>query len=250
MNKKETKENKGLRWFDGKRLVASLRSGDYAHAGEEIAIIQCFDYLTKFSQQKILDAGCGQGGTAKFIQDQGWGLVTGVDIEEQSIAFAKEKYPDVHFETSEIFPSSTFDLIILFNAFYAFPDQLSALKALRLVAHKDTELMIFEYTDLTAGHNPLYRDDDPKKTFQPIRLEKIEAILSETGWQKILFIPLNDEYEKWYTEFFEKIKIKKNKLIEEFGEVQYGKAFKRYSEILGAIRTKQLGGCILKAKAV
>ena len=46
--------------------------------------------------------GCGLGGTAKHIQDQGFGEVTGFDVEKKSIQYAMEHYPDVEFHTADV----------------------------------------------------------------------------------------------------------------------------------------------------
>ena len=53
--------------------------------------------LDFFEGKTILDVGCGQGGTANFVQENGWGRVVGFDIEEESIAYAKERYKAVQF---------------------------------------------------------------------------------------------------------------------------------------------------------
>ncbi|MEI9901962.1 MAG: class I SAM-dependent methyltransferase [Hyphomicrobium sp.] len=36
---------------------------------------------------------CGRGGTAAYMQNHGWGRVTGIDIEPKSIEYARETSP-------------------------------------------------------------------------------------------------------------------------------------------------------------
>ncbi|MCP4315878.1 MAG: class I SAM-dependent methyltransferase [Hyphomicrobiales bacterium] len=57
----------------GKQLLALVRQGNYAHAGEEEAIELAMADLPKDAGQELLDAGCGRGGTAAYLQAHGWG---------------------------------------------------------------------------------------------------------------------------------------------------------------------------------
>ncbi len=121
---------------DGKRLLATVRGGDYAHAGEEEAIHLLWERLPKIPTQACLDAGCGRGGTAAFVQSHDWGSVTGVDIDATSICGGLCEAsrtaiftPSTSSKPDSAFPGQ-FDIIYAFNAFYAFPDQPAALAAL------------------------------------------------------------------------------------------------------------------------
>ena len=84
-----------MRQYTGKNLVALLRGKNYAHAGEEEAISMVMNYFPKNKDQTILDVGCGLGETSAFIQNNGWGLVTGFDIEKESIDYAQKTYPEI-----------------------------------------------------------------------------------------------------------------------------------------------------------
>ena len=98
-----------------------------------------FAPLAKSSDRKILDVGCGLGGTAHYIQQQGWGTVVGFDIEQEAIDYARKHYPDIEFMISDVIDVHTglnnrqFDVLCLFNVFYAFSDQSRALQALHKV---------------------------------------------------------------------------------------------------------------------
>jgi SAM-dependent methyltransferase len=84
-----------LNSFQGKRLLALARGGDYAHAGETESIDLVWNRLPKTPTQQVLDAGCGRGGTAAYIQRAGWGKVTGIDIEGESIQRGRDVYPEI-----------------------------------------------------------------------------------------------------------------------------------------------------------
>lgn len=244
----------GLRWYQGKRLVSNVRGSDYAHAGEEDAIIKCLSRFPKNTDRVILDVGCGQGGTAHFIQTQGWGKTVGFDIEQDSIDYARRHYPNIEFYALDVaiagknLSGRSFDIICLFNSFYAFPDQISALKSLRLLATQNTYLIIFEYTDITTdGNNPFIRRDDPIKSFLPIRFDAISSMLARANWSCIEVVTLENEFRTWYEQLVDKIVNEKTRIVSEFGEEGYLKALNRYTGIYHAIRDRILGGCIIYA---
>jgi SAM-dependent methyltransferase len=137
---------------DGKRLLAAVRDGDFAHAGEAAAVRMGWECMPKRPDQSCLDAGCGRGGTAALVQSERWGQVVGLDIDSETISSAQSAYPSVKFvaadviRAGELFPAQ-FDIIYAFNAFYAFPDQQAAIAALRLTAKPDAILCLFDYLD-------------------------------------------------------------------------------------------------------
>ena len=112
----------------GKQILSLIRSGDYAHAGEEEAIRRTLDGVTPSPTRAILDMGCGLGGTADYISRLSLGSVTGIDIDSDTIAYAKERYPDCRFtccpagECSR-FLQPGFSLVVTFNALYTFPEK-------------------------------------------------------------------------------------------------------------------------------
>jgi hypothetical protein len=53
--------------FEGKRILALIRDGDYAHAGEEEAIECSFRSIPKNLEHWLLDVGCGRGGSADYL---------------------------------------------------------------------------------------------------------------------------------------------------------------------------------------
>ena len=122
----------------GKAILAHVRGAAYAHAGEEEAIAVVMAGLPKGSGLRILDAGCGLGGTAHYLQSGGWGTVTGFDIDGTTLLRARELFPDVEFVESDVgrvsqraLGSQRFDLVVCFNSFYAFPNHPEALSQLR-----------------------------------------------------------------------------------------------------------------------
>src|SRR3990167_10845553 len=167
----------GLRWFQGKKYMSYIRGGDYTHPGEEQAILETLSPFPKDKNRLILDVACGLGGTANFIQKNGWGKVVGFDIEPASIEYAKQAYPGVEFHVSDVIDVSKtlsdkkFDMICIFSSFLVFNYQKTALKTLHSIAKEDAQLVIFEYVDLMpVNKNSLIKTEPKNAAFLPLRL--------------------------------------------------------------------------------
>src|ERR1700676_4808823 len=88
--------------FTGKQLLALIRESDYAHAGEEEAIEITLRNYPRRRDQLLLDIGCGRGGTANYVQGNGWGRVAGIDAEPDSIMRARRVYPAIEFHACDV----------------------------------------------------------------------------------------------------------------------------------------------------
>lgn len=239
---------------EGKRLLAALRGADYAHAGEETAIELALAEWPKNSRRRILDAGCGRGGTAHFLRTHGWGLVTGVDRDSDSIDHAREKYPEVTFATADLtdarsLPDGPFDGITMFNVLYAISDQAAALKALRTVAAPGAQLMIFDYTG-TGGYEKAVASLHPEfALWHPPIMAKMSATLQAAGWDLVTTHSLNREYERWYADLVSRFTTRQTALasVADEATIAYAKGF--YANLLHLIREGALGGAIFHAEA-
>lgn len=85
-----------------KEFLAYLRQGDFAHPGEIDAIELALAPIAKKNSQRILDVGCGLGGTAEYVQRHGWGRVMGIDLDPGLTQYAKTHYPTVSFAQGDI----------------------------------------------------------------------------------------------------------------------------------------------------
>ncbi|KPJ68096.1 MAG: hypothetical protein AMJ43_01445 [Coxiella sp. DG_40] len=244
----------GLRWFEGKKMVSFVRGGDYAHPGDEVLINKALERFSKSQDRSILDVGCGLGGTAHYIQKQGWGRVTGVDIEEISIQYAKETYPEVEFYTSDVMVTSDvlkgkkFDLICLFSSFYSFANQLGALKELSKIASENAALVIFEYTDLSGGRSQQIQVDNKNLFSLPVDKSNFKNMLTMSNWKYVDSVNLDEESEKWYEELVKSFERKRKQIIEIFGIDVYQRGYDRYLEIYSAFKSKIMGASIFYAR--
>jgi ubiquinone/menaquinone biosynthesis C-methylase UbiE len=235
--------------FEGKRILALVREGDYAHAGEEQAIERSFRSILKTSEQWMLDVGCGRGGSAEFLRRRGWGHVEGIDRDSDSIDYAHATYPEIGFHVCDVLDvprtvNRTFDVIYMLNAFYAFDRQREALAELRKVARPSAQLVIFDYTvGANAGDMP-----NPMMP-HAIRLSEIAAMLREAGWEPGAVEDLNAEYARWYAEFVQRIQIKRTEIEKICGADWYNFVLSMYSGLHGVIAGGGLGGAIVHARA-
>ena len=190
---------------NGKRLLASLRDGDFAHAGEEAAVRMAWECLPKRANQSCLDAGCGRGGTAALVQSERWGQVIGLDIDSETISFAHSAYPSVKFVAAdvrcagELFPAQ-FDIIYAFNAFYAFPDQQAALSALRVAAKSEAILCLFDYLDQGGFNQTGFAGKPETLLWRPLSMKSLPSELDQTGWRLREWRDISENYEIWYSE--------------------------------------------------
>jgi ubiquinone/menaquinone biosynthesis C-methylase UbiE len=237
----------------GKNFLSFLREGNYAHAGEEEAIVMALRNFPKNAAQQILDVGCGLGGTAKFVQDQGWGKVVGVDIEAESIEYANKHYPEAEFHqsdvvnVSEVIKDKRFDLIYLFNVFYAFPDHLKALQALRRVAKDQAQLIIFDYIDFSDNKCSFIKEAE----LNPLHPENTRKLLEASGWGcSFKLEDITVDYIRWYTNLVEKLHKKKEEAIRRFGQNYYDHADDRYTSFIKNFIAGNIGGAIVYAAAI
>jgi SAM-dependent methyltransferase len=99
---------------------ASIRWGDGVHIKHQIMDgIHSFFYERIPENAKVLDLGCGIGAVADSIARQANADVLGMDMNEASIAFARERYrhPRLRFITGNVFTDlpldEKFDVIVL-----------------------------------------------------------------------------------------------------------------------------------------
>ena len=243
------------RGYIGKKLVSYLRQNDFAHAGEAEAIDLVMRKFKKTPNQKILDAGCGLGGTAKYIQDQGWGIVTGFDIENKSINYAQRRYKSIDFYVSDViqvdqlFETNTFDIICLFNSFYAFDDQTKALSTLWKISNHTSTLAIFDYAISTNSKNFFYGEKFKLHSpFSPVITGQIENVLQSTKWNLTELLDISEKYLIWYKALINKLNEKKDQILDLFGLAAYKKAHDTYTDIYNALENKTLGGVIVYAE--
>lgn len=236
--------------FQGKRVLALVRDGDFAHAGEEEAIERAMEEVPKDPNQCILDAGCGRGGTAAYMQRHDWGQVTGIDVEAESIAHAQEVYPDLTFILCNINEVAArldrhFDVITLFNVLYALPDHAVGLRALASRGKSKARLVVFDYVDRGRyQEEPLVNSGGPFLPNPPM-LADLSETLEAGGWRLQEARELHDDYERWYIALISKIEAKRDAIEGSAGPEAFEHVLGLYSGLLSAMRNGRLGGAVV-----
>jgi len=236
--------------FQGKRVLAMVRDGDFAHAGEEEAIERAMREVPKDPNQCILDAGCGRGGTAAYMQRNGWGQVTGIDVEAESIAHAQEVYPDLTFVSCNINELALhldrcFDVITLFNVLYALPDHAGGLRSLADRGKPKARLVIFDYVDRGGYQGAPFVNPGIPFLPNPPRLEGLTETLETGGWRLQEVRELHDDYERWYVALISQIKAKRDAIERLVGPDGFEHVLGRYGGLLSEIREGRLDGAVI-----
>jgi cyclopropane fatty-acyl-phospholipid synthase-like methyltransferase len=240
-------------------LLARLRAGDYAHPGETEAIDIFLTHLKTHAFRPllhVLDVGCGRGGTAHYLKSTlPAARVYGIDRDEKAIAHAQAKYLDIDFTICDLMEigvlsyETPFDLIYFFSVFYALSreQQQAALKKLAAHAQPGTILALCEYINVAQDPGFCLKDFSGI-SMNPPALPDLRGWLTEAGWEVIDVVDLNAEYQRWYSDFLEKLEARKEALLAEFTEEAYGRVASTFQEILARIKSKQWAGNIVYAK--
>ena len=241
--------------FEGKRILALIRDGDYAHAGEEEAIERALRSVAKDPRSWMLDVGCGRGGSAEYLRRHGWGNLAGIDRDNDSIAYAKTTYPEVEFHTCDVLDVSAnvtreFDVIYMLNAFYAFTDQRNALEALRKVAKLGARLVVFDYAISGSPNETDLSVEGQVFIPHPIQLAGIGELLRESAWEPGAVEDLSGDYTRWYAAFVERIRRKQVQIEKIGGDEWYRFVLSMYSGLHDVIASGKLGGAIVHGIAV
>jgi SAM-dependent methyltransferase len=234
------------------RVLSLVREGAYAHAGEEEAIELAIRPIEKKADQIIVDAGCGRGGTASYLQAKGWGKVVGFDIEPASIAAARSRYPAVEFYVCDVCDAdrtidARADIVCMFNAYYCFPDQARALRTLRNVSASGAHMGDFRSCEPRKLRPDALMDAGRPFLPSPPLLSQIPHVLESAGWRVDEVEEVHDAYVKWYSDLVSKIEAKRSEILALAGAAGYDHVLSLYRGLLQAAIQKSLGAAFIRA---
>lgn len=235
--------------FDGKQFLADVRRSDFAHAGEVESIKLMFATTPVKEDRRVLDAGCGRGGTADYVHRNGFGQVVGIDIESQSIEYAKKQYPNVEFEVCDICDAGSkypraFELIYMFNAFYAVENKAAAMASLRKASKKEGLLYIFDYVTL----KPEQTMPEVMLSQKPATMSEFRTLLKDSSFELTEARTLDREYIAWYRKFL--TQFDSDLLKEKYPQKKIDEVREKYAGLLKAHEDGVFGGALIKAVAI
>jgi len=238
--------------FMGMRVLALVREGDYAHAGEEEAIELAMRPIAKRADQVVLDAGCGRGGTASYLRENGWGTIVGFDIEPASIETARKTYPGVEFHVCDVCDVDRTigvkaDVVCLFNAYYCFPDQPRSLRALRNVSKQGTRMVIFDHVNRGNYDSHALLDAGKPFLLNPPVLSQLPSVLEASGWKVDAIDLAHDSYIRWYRNLVSRIESKQSEIVTLAGSSGFDHVLFLYQGLLRAALHGDLGAAIIRA---
>ena len=119
--------------FTGERIVPG-KTAEELFREHEVRYV----FAGKFAAGKeVLDVACGTGVGTAFLRQSGANQVWGLDIDQESISFAKAKYRDCEFAQSDAtelcLPDNSVDLVVSFETLEHLKDQKKFLKECRRV---------------------------------------------------------------------------------------------------------------------
>lgn len=233
----------------GKAILALVRRGDYAHPGEEEAIQGVVTLLPRQGVSRLLDVGCGRGGTADWFRRHGWGQVVAIDIDQESIRYGQQTYPEIEFHACDVDGMSQlslppFDVAYLFNSFYAFSDQQKALGEIRSMCRDGAHVLIFDYTRPHGGDLPVALGSEIGR---PVVIETLRSWMSPDKWETASVTDMTGNFVAWYQALVQKIEEKQQPILELAGRDWYDYVLAWYSALRDALVVGALGGAVVHA---
>jgi SAM-dependent methyltransferase len=237
----------------GKRLLALIRDGDYAHPGEEEANELLFAGVQRDPRRRVLDAGCGGAGTAAWVQAHALGTVTGLEIDSATARLARERHPEVTVVEGDLQRagealSGPFELIYSMTAVYAAPDQAAVFGELGALAAPGAELRLFEYADPRGLFASASAGDPSWDWWHPLKPGELPDSLAVAGWPAVTVRDLHPEFLHWYRDLCGRIPAMRHEIVRQFGREWYEFVAREYHGVLEMVRAGVLGGVLVRAR--
>ena len=149
-------------WFDTPFYHLLYKDRDYAEA--KLFMNNLTSYLNLGEKSTILDLACGRGRHSIYLNSLGYDL-TGLDLSENNIAFAKKYENDtLHFEVHDMSVSYNQQFDAVFNLFTSFgyfeneSDNLATIKAIKSNLNKHG-LAVLDFMNVEYVLKNLVKED-------------------------------------------------------------------------------------------
>ncbi len=239
-----------------RKLLAEVRGGDYAHAGDEEAVFYIAKKVRGFSPEIqngfYLDVGSGFGGTGHDMYQMGFKKAWGIDIDASAIKYSQEHYPNLQAivgdaqKLSHYFKPAFFSFLSLFNVFYAIEDKKTVIEELSKVAKPGAILVIYDYVSYDES---FFLQDLAGRPMKPMIISSLQKDLHESGWEVLEVEDFSEKYVFWYEEFLQKLSSQEEELLaKKFSEEDKKRVEKTFRTLLSFMHQKSLGGAAVYAR--
>ena len=132
-----------------------------------------------------------------------------------------------------------FDLICLFNAFYAFKDKAAALQSLRKSAKTGARLCLFDY----VWYKPEIQLPELMLSEKPSTMDEYPDLFRDSKWELSRSQNLDQNYVLWYRRLL--------KRFDALAETRHytaeivEQARKKYSDLLHSLESGAMGGVLI-----
>ncbi len=120
--------------------------------------------------KKILDLGCGSGASTARLAKLG-GDVTGIDISEELLKLAREKYPKIEFVSGDIenlqFNQNSFDIVTASLVVHYLQDLSKLFKSVRKVLRNNGSFIFSMNHPMLSSHEKKYINEEKVYVLKP-----------------------------------------------------------------------------------
>lgn len=157
--------------------------------------IERYKFALEYIKNKnVLDVACGTGYGSKCLLDGGALNVTGIDVSEEAISYAKTHYNDYRLTflqgdaTKLPFPDGYFDIIVSFETIEHIPNYLEYLSEVsRVLKVGGIYIVSTPNRVVTSPSKSLYQKPDNEYHFIEFELHEFESTLKKISLNDIDF---------------------------------------------------------------
>lgn len=176
--------------------------------------------------EKVLDVGCGIGGSAFHIAKVYGAEVFGIDLSTNMISIAHQRCREVNltdkvtFELSDAtkrrLQSCSYDVIYSRDTIIHIEDKLSLFKQFYKWLKPGGRLLITDYSCSAGSHSDQFKAYMKQRGYICYPVEKYGKVLEEAGFHNVQAIDMTDQFIEILHNEKNKVHNIKNEFIEEF----------------------------------
>ncbi|HCY86562.1 MAG TPA: class I SAM-dependent methyltransferase [Desulfobacteraceae bacterium] len=193
--------------------IRDLGPVDQLHTGGAPATLALMKKANLPENSRVLDAGCGIGGSSRLLADTFGFTVTGIDLVTDFVETARtlsewavphlDTGSDISFDQGSVtdlpYEDNTFDAVLCQHILMNIPDKAAGLKEFSRVLRSGGKLILHEITDGDgpAPQMPVPWASNASTSFLVSR-EQLAEYLSSTGFTQVFFEDITEASARWW----------------------------------------------------